>query len=167
MSTIEGLMHEMAGVMGATPLAAKSDNVNCAETDGKTFFYNPEFMARIETAGGEDGVRFVLAHEMGHQVGGMENDGHAGEYMADELATRALAQMGADFDGIAGVFGELDKLNPHGTETHPAASVRKAQAHNVHRKAPKELEAEDDDLDNDDNKRANPNVKDVTMLARF
>ena len=159
---ITKLIDETAAHMGAVPMAASAEDVNCAETDGQTLFYNSSFMSQIESVGGEDGVRFVVAHEMGHQVGGMENDGHAGEFMADEYATRCLVEMGADFDSIKGVFGMLHGMNPTGSETHPAASARASKAEQLFHSERKRGVGIDDDV-GVEGKKLNPNVKDLAL----
>lgn len=125
MATIEKLIEEMADDMGATPLRAKDDAVNYAETDGETLFYNAGFMRSIEVAAGEDGLRFVVAHEMGHQLYGMGHGGHEAEFMADEFAARSLARVGGDLGSITSVF---NLLNSPSSDSHPASSSRHARA---------------------------------------
>jgi len=159
---ITSLISETAGQMGAVPMAASAEDVNCAETDGQTLFYNSSFMSQIESVGGEDGVRFVVAHEMGHQLGGMDNGGHEGEFMADEYATRCLVQMGADFESISGVFGMLHSMNPTGSETHPAAGSRLHRAEQIFHGERKKGVGIDDSVDTD-TKKVNPNVKDLAL----
>jgi hypothetical protein len=125
MANLSELMSETAHQLGGTPMAVQPDNVNCAETDGSTLFYNTRFMSDLESAAGTDGVRFVIAHELGHQVGGMEVGGHSAEFMADDFATRALAQSGAQFSAIEKVFSFL---GPGGSESHPTSSSRISRA---------------------------------------
>lgn len=161
MADISKLINETAAHMGATPMNAESADVNCAETDGHTLFYNTSFMSQIESVGGEDGLRFVVAHELGHQVGGMDNGGHAGEFMADEFATRCLVEMGADFESISGVFGMLHGMNPHGSETHPAAGSRSMRAQTVFENERRNGVGVEEEIA-PETKRVNPNVKDIS-----
>lgn len=158
MANLDLLVGEAAEDMGAVPLVMRAEDVPYAETDGSSMFYNPSFMSDVENHAGEDGVRFILAHEMGHQVGGMDNGGHGGEFMADEYAARCLARMGASFESIANVFS---MLNSPGSETHPASSARASHAERVFREERSLRESLDEDTKLD-NKRPNPNVRDLT-----
>jgi hypothetical protein len=161
MADITALINETAAHMGARPLGAEACDVNCAETDGHTLFYNSTFMSQIEAAGGEDGVRFVVAHEMGHQLGGMDNGGHGGEFMADEYATRCLVEMGADFESIRGVFGMLHGMNPHGSETHPAAGSRASRAQTIFESERRNGVGIQEEIV-PEHKHVNRNIKDLT-----
>lgn len=125
MANLSELMSESAHQLGGTPMAVQVDNVNCAETDGSTLFYNSQFMSDLESAAGTDGIRFVVAHELGHQVGGMEQGGHSAEFMADAFAARALAQSGCQFSAIEKVFSFL---GPGVSDSHPSSSSRIAHA---------------------------------------
>lgn len=126
MANLGDMMAETANEMGGRALSMRSDDVECAETDGATLFYSHGFMSSLENAAGSDGVRFVVAHELGHQVAGMEIGGHAGEFMADEFAARALARSGGDFSAIASVFSFLPDSG--GSESHPSNGSRIARA---------------------------------------
>ncbi len=163
MKDMKELMRETAETMGAVPLAVTPDNVSCAETDGATFFYSSSFMNEIEAAGGEDGVRFVLAHEMGHQVGGMDNGGHEGEFMADEFATRALAQMGADFESIQGVFAKLEGMRSEESPTHPMPRSRLTRSQQIFQQEKRNGVGMDEVMLEDDTRKHNPNVKDLSL----
>lgn len=151
MANLKDLMEETAEHMGARPLTPQVGAYSgTAETDGESFFYDAHFMQHIESLAGEDGVRFVVAHEMGHQVGGMHNGGHDGEFMADEFAARAMASMGADFDAIASVFSFLDAP---GSETHPSTSSRSSRARGVYQAARGEALADEADWDDSADKK--------------
>lgn len=126
MANLSDMMSETATQLGGRPMATREDNVSCAETDGSTLFYSGSFMSALESHAGSDGVRFVVAHELGHQIGGMEIGGHAGEFMADAYAARALAQSGGDFSAIASVFSFLGEDGS--SETHPSNGARLERA---------------------------------------
>lgn len=136
MANLGEMMGETVRDMGGTALQFTVDRVENAETDGRTMFYNPSFFSNLEAAAGADGVRFVLAHELGHQVNGMEMGGHAGEFAADEFAVRALARAGAKFSAIASVFSFL---GGDATESHPSSSARETRAYSVYKNARAEL----------------------------
>ena len=132
---LDELALETAKEMGATPMDVKTDDIQGVETDGKSLFYNPYTMSRIGTAGGDDGLRFVVAHELGHQVGGMDVGGHKGEFMADDYAARALARAGGDVKGISGVFSVITE-----SPTHPSVRDRESRAMKAFREEPKGLD---------------------------
>lgn len=136
MANLSELMTDSARKMGASPMGMQADDVECAETDGKTLFYNHQFMADLEGAAGSDGVRFVVAHELGHRVGGMEVGGHTGEFMADEYAARCLARSGASFASISAVFSFLGSDS---SAEHPSSSSRVEHAHKHFVNAKEEL----------------------------
>jgi hypothetical protein len=125
---ITQLAQETAKEMGATPLDVKVDNIGGVETDGRSFFYNPSALEEIGSAAGDDGLRFVVAHELGHQMGGMYVGGQSGEFMADDYAARALARSGGDIQAISGVFSVVDE-----SPTHPAPVQRDARARAAYR----------------------------------
>lgn len=65
---------------------ARSDLSRAVEIDGHWRRDSRPIMDNLETAAGADGVRCAVAHELGHQVGGMgieSHEGHEGEYLAD------------------------------------------------------------------------------------
>lgn len=134
------MMDDAALQLGATPMRIKSDDVTGAETDGSTMFYDPGFMSQVQSAAGEDGVRFIVAHELGHQVGGMYVGGHAGEFMADDYAARALARMGASFSAIESVFSFL---NANESKSHPSSSARLSNARKAYMDEPRLIEMND------------------------
>src|SRR5262249_45057532 len=154
------MMKDAAESMDVAPMTIVSgSHIQNAETDGSTLFYNEEFMSSLAVSAGEDGVRFVVAHELGHQLHGMGNSGHEAEYMADEYAAKHLAQIGGDVEAISGVMTYLHILSPDANETHPAPSSRAARANNVFRKERANV-AEDVSMDLD---TKNPNVKDLAI----
>jgi hypothetical protein len=162
MAEINKMMGEIADKMGVEPLGVTSAEVQNAETDGSTLFFNPSFMSSIEAAAGEDGVRWVFAHELGHQVGGMHVCGHEGEFMADEFATRSLVQMGGSFDSIEQTLNFLHSMSPEENETHPAPRSRAAKAASVFQQERKSYLADEVEIGNEQ-KKANPNVKELSL----
>lgn len=136
MANLSDMMSETAKQMGGRPMAVQSDDVSCAETDGSTLFFSSAFMSSLESHAGSDGVRFVVAHELGHQVVGMDVGGHAGEFAADAFAARALAHAGGNFSAIASVFGFLGESD---ASTHPSNSARVAAARTAYVNARAEL----------------------------
>ncbi len=128
MTDISQLLREQAQAMGmsAVPLVPEGDGM--ASTDGNAVFYNPSFMSDIESTAGEAGLRFILAHELGHIHNGMTG-GHRGELEADAFAARSLATLGYGTDSIDGVAAHL---NTSATATHPSAAVRASAAKSAH-----------------------------------
>ncbi len=126
MANLGEMMTETTRAMGGTPLALTTDTVENAATDGASLFYNPSFFSQLESAAGDDGVRFVIAHELGHQVNGLSMGGHAGEYAADAFAARALARAGGNFAAISSVF---TFLGGEACDSHPSSSSRMSRAH--------------------------------------
>ena len=137
---VNEMMDDAAFQLDATPMRIKSDDVSGAETDGSTMYYDPGFLSQVQSAAGDDGVRFIVAHELGHQVGGMYVGGHAGEFMADEYAARAMARMGASFGAIESVFGFL---NASESKSHPSSSARLANARRAYLDEPRLIEMDD------------------------
>jgi predicted Zn-dependent protease len=99
-----------------------------ASTDGHSIYVNPQFMSKIDSSAGEGGVRFVLAHELGHVHNGMCG-GHDGELFCDEFGARSIAAMGYDEKVIHSVMAELSS---DATDTHPASSTRATRASQAH-----------------------------------
>lgn len=118
------MVDEQARVMNVASMPVREDDRGSAATDLSTIFINPKFAAKIAGTSGENGVRFVLAHELGHARGGARG-GHEGEYAADRWAAQSVARLGIGFDAIKGV---MSHLNLHDTKSHPAAGARAAQA---------------------------------------
>src|SRR5262249_20892669 len=116
------MMKDAAESMDVAPMTIVSgSHIQNAETDGSTLFYNEEFMSSLAVSAGEDGVRFVVAHELGHQLHGMGNSGHEAEYMADEYAAQHLAQIG-------GGVGGTPPATPRPRPTRTRRTRRRARA---------------------------------------
>jgi len=124
MADMTQLANEQAQMMGLSPVPVIAEAGGNASTDGSHIFYDPNFMSGIESSAGEAGLRFVLAHELGHIYNGMAG-GHEGELSADAFAARSLAKMGLGTEGIDGVAAHL---NSSATSTHPASTQRAAHA---------------------------------------
>lgn len=118
------LVDEQAAAMNVSTVPVKEQPFGNAATDKSTIFINSKFAAKIYSSSGVNGVRFVLAHELGHARGGA-GGGHAGEYAADRWAAESVANKGIGHDAITGV---MSNLNKEATETHPAAADRAAAA---------------------------------------
>lgn len=120
------IVDEQASLMKAhtMPVSVGADVEN-AETDGHSIYVNPSFMSQVESSAGEDGVRFVLSHELGHAYNGMALGGQSGEFAADSFATRSVALAGGSFESIGAVFGMLGSSD---TETHPGSGRRATAA---------------------------------------
>lgn len=124
MMNYQQLLSEQAAEMGMTAPAVVLETTGNASTDGRQVYVNPNWMARIEADSGEGGVRFVLAHELGHCADGM-SQGHGGELRADQFAARSISRTGFGFDTIE-VVGK--HLNQEATSSHPASPQRIGQA---------------------------------------
>jgi predicted Zn-dependent protease len=124
MADLNKLVAEQASVMGVGAVSVVPEDDGYASTDGKAIFVNPSFMSRIESSAGEAGLRFVLAHELGHIHQGMAG-GHSGELDADKFGARSVAAMGYDFHSISQVMKHLPNET---TKTHPGAGTREASA---------------------------------------
>ncbi len=117
------LLNDQAAAMDVRSLNVTEEDGGNASTDGKQIYLDPTFMQSVRGTAGEGGVRFVLAHELGHTVQGMRG-GHAAEIDADRFAARSLARLGIDFGAVSGVMGLLGGAD---SKTHPSGSKR-AQA---------------------------------------
>lgn len=122
------LVSEQAASMGMSPLPVVMEETGNASTDGQNIFLNLQWMTELESTAGEGGVRFVLAHELGHVADGM-GGGHSAELSADAFAARSLARSGHDAGAIDAVG---TKLNDTASATHPAASQRVSSARSTH-----------------------------------
>jgi hypothetical protein len=168
MSKYGKIADEQARLMGAASLPVHEAPVANLETDGQAIWVNPAFASEIESSAGEDGLRFVLAHELGHAHCGMHHCGHHGEFLADEFAARSLALHGGDVAAIAGVFGMLD---PHDSASHPASGSRASLASSVFQRelgAKREKDERErlDDIDvGGSGAPKNPNTKDLTFAV--
>src|SRR5687767_13640813 len=100
MADLQKLVSEQASVMGVggVPVVEDPDD-NAASTDGKSIYFNSSFMSKIESSAGEGGLRFVLAHELGHIADGM-GGGHGAELSADQFGARSVAAMGYDSKAV-------------------------------------------------------------------
>lgn len=127
MANMQDMLNEVAGAMGVAPLPVKTRNKGNAATDGSTIYFNPRFLGKVSASSGEGGVRFVLAHELGHARQGMTG-GHAGELAADQFAARSVATLGFGWDAISGV---MDQLPSTSSRSHPGSGERSGTARTV------------------------------------
>lgn len=125
MSTMQALADEQARSMGVASLPVQSQSDGNAATDGKAIFFNANFMQTVRSSAGDGGVRFVLAHEIGHARTGM-GGGHKGELTADRWAARSVARLGFGWEAVSGVMRLLD---PAASSTHPGRSTRACHAY--------------------------------------
>ena len=128
MPSYSQLVDEQAAVMGVTGVPVVEENFGNASTDGSAIFINRDFFSKVESAAGEGGVRFVLAHELGHIHQGMCG-GHEGELSCDEFGARSVAAKGFGSQVIHNVMGAL---NAESTATHPGAGSRAKRALAAH-----------------------------------
>jgi len=110
--------------MRVAPMPVTLEADGNAATDGQKIYVNPQWMAGVEASAGEGGVRFVMAHELGHANQGM-GGGHAAELNADRFAARSIARQGYDFDVVQQT---MSRLNQTSTKTHPGAGQRLTNA---------------------------------------
>lgn len=121
----QALVSEQAAMLSVPALPVVTDERDSASTDGARIFLGPQFMHNVFAAGGEGGVRFVLAHELGHTAIGMGLGGPTAELEADRIAARSVAALGFDLDAIAGVMSLLPSQQ---SESHPGSGQRMASA---------------------------------------
>jgi hypothetical protein len=131
------LVDEMAAAMNVSSVPVQEQSHGSAATDLSTIFINPKFAASVESKSGVNGIRFVLAHELGHARGGARG-GHEGEYAADRWAAQSIARLGLSSDPIHGV---MSTLNSKSTATHPAGSDRASAAQSAWEEASRPLVA--------------------------
>jgi hypothetical protein len=124
----QSLVNEQAASMGVSPLPVEEQNFGSAATDLSKIFINPSFAERVHSTSGIDGLRFVLAHELGH-ARGSAGGGHSGEHAADRWAAQSVAKMGVSFEAITGV---MSHLNQSATDSHPGAGDRVTQARDAY-----------------------------------
>jgi hypothetical protein len=124
----QSLVNEQAASMGVSPLPVEEQSFGSAATDLSKIFINPSFAERVHSTSGLDGLRFVLAHELGHARGNA-GGGHSGEHAADRWAAQSVAKMGVGFEAITGVMGHL---NQAATDSHPGAGDRVNQARDAY-----------------------------------
>jgi predicted Zn-dependent protease len=130
MSKYSRLVVEQADAMDMNAVSIVENDEPYASTDGHSIFVNPQFMSKIDSNAGEGGVRFVIAHELGHIHQGM-TAGPASELQCDEFAARSIAATGQDESVIPAVMREL---NSEATESHPGSSERQERAMEAHEK---------------------------------
>lgn len=118
------LVDEQAAVMGVQPLPVVTENEGSAATDMSHLFINPSFASELHQSSGEAGLRFVVAHELGHARGGA-GGGHEGELSADRWAAHSLVHAGLGPEAIDGVMAKLDSTP---TESHPGPAQRQSHA---------------------------------------
>lgn len=124
MADLNKIVSEQARILNIRPVPVIEEDTGNASTDGRSVFVNPQFMSKIESSGGEGGLRFVLSHELGHIAAGM-GGGPQAELDADQLAARSVAAAGFGQHAIQGV---MTHLPGESSETHPGASAREAVA---------------------------------------
>jgi hypothetical protein len=124
MATIGNLAAEQANLMGTGAVPVVHEDDGYASTDGQAIYVNPSFISSVESAAGEGGVRFVIAHELGHIAQGM-GGGHSAELEADQFAARSLAAAGFEQEAISGVMSILPSDT---SETHPGSATREGVA---------------------------------------
>jgi len=85
--------------------------------------YNEQFLMSLYNINGWAPVS-VLAHEVGHHVGNMQNtnDSHTRELNADEISGCALAHMGASLADAK--VAMTQGLPSSGSSSHPATNQR-------------------------------------------
>ncbi|MCC6994149.1 MAG: hypothetical protein IT370_05925 [Deltaproteobacteria bacterium] len=118
------MVDEQAAVMGVMPCPVKLDDKGSAATDRKSIFINPSFASKVAATAGVNGIRFVLAHELGHARGGADG-GHSGEFAADQWATQSLVRAGIGAEPIEGVMSMLPASD---SKSHPGANARADRA---------------------------------------
>ena len=116
------LVDEQANAMGVSSLPVETESTGNAATDLKRIFINPDFASQIHTTAGINGIRFVLAHELGHaRAPGGAAATHDGELAADRWAAQSIARIGI---GLSPAEAVMRSLHPHATETHPGSDTR-------------------------------------------
>lgn len=118
------IVEEQARAMNVTACPVQEQGFGSAATDLSTIYINPRFADKIYGTSGLNGIRFVLAHELGHARGGARG-GHEGEHLADRWAAQSVARVGVGFDAISGV---MSHLNQQATKSHPGAGERASAA---------------------------------------
>jgi hypothetical protein len=118
------MLEEQAKAMGVSAVPVEEEEGGKGSTDGDTIYVNREFFSDIEDRAGEGGVRFILAHELGHIEHGMAG-GPEAELECDEFGARSIAATGFGAGAIRNVMGAL---NQTATETHPGAAERTQRA---------------------------------------
>lgn len=139
MADLNKIVSEQANIMGIRSVPLVEEETGNASTDGKAVFVNPQFMSKIESSGGEGGVRFVIAHELGHIAAGM-GGGPQAELDADQLAARSVAAAGVNRSSIQAV---MTHLPDESTDSHPGAGAREAVALQAYQQERRSHEDED------------------------
>lgn len=140
MASLSKIASEQASIMGIGSVPIQNESDGYASTDGENIYVNPSFLANVEASAGEGGVRFVIAHELGHIAHGM-GGGHQAELDADQFAARSVAAAGFDAEAISGV---MSILPGEASDSHPGAGTREGVALKAFENERTQIDLEDD-----------------------